>query len=279
LNADSAEFPELHDAAITALLEALYRRYHCDFRDYARSSLRRRLAVALRQFRSSGLEELQERVLADPSECGRLLEILTIQVSEFFRDPGYFQAFRERVVPYLRTYPSIKIWVAGCSSGEEVYSLAIVLHEEGVLERSLIYATDINPSALRIAERGIYELGRIAGATRSYQQSGATGSLSDYYSAAYENAVFASWLRARIVFADHSLSTDTVFSEVQFVTCRNVLIYFNRALQDRALGIFNEALCPRGFLGLGSRESLRFSTHSAQFSDFDPAHRIYRRLA
>ena len=125
-----------------------------------------------------------------------------------------------------------------------------------------------------MAEQCIYELNRIAGATRNYQQSGARGALADYYSAAYENAVFASWLRARIVFADHSLATDSVFSEVQFVTCRNVLIYFNRALQDRALGIFKEALCPRGFLGLGTKESVRFSEHSAAFSDFDHVHRI-----
>ena len=147
MNEESGGSVEFDDADITALLDALYQKYHCDFRGYARSSLRRRLIVALRQFRCAGLGDLEERVLADPSVCRRFLEILTVQVSEFFRDPGYFRAFRQEVVPYLRTYPSIKIWVAGCSAGEEVYSLAVVLHEEGVLERSLIYATDISASA------------------------------------------------------------------------------------------------------------------------------------
>ena len=194
-----------------------------------------------------------------------------------FRDPEYFLALRERVVPLLRTYPSLKLWVAGCSGGEEAYSLAILLHEEGLLSKTLIYATDINTRMLQKATAGIYEVGRIAGFTANHQRSGAHTSLSDYYTAAYGRAVFNKSLKDHIVFSDHSLATDSVFAEVQLVSCRNVLIYFNRTLRDRALGLFREALCRRGFLGLGAKESLRFSSQADAFLDFAPAQRIFQR--
>ena len=164
-----------------------------------------------------------------------------------FRDPAYFRALREQVVPLLRTYPSLKVWVAGCSTGEEAYSLAILLREEGLLQRTLIYATDINPHTLERAEAGIYAIDRIAGFTINHRESGAKSSLSDYYTAAYGRAIFDKSLREHIVFSDHSLATDSVFAEVQFVSCRNVLIYFNRALQDRAVGLFRDSLCRKGF--------------------------------
>jgi chemotaxis protein methyltransferase CheR len=206
-----------------------------------------------------------------------LLDFLTVQVSEMFRDPGYFRALRERVVPLLRTYPSLKLWVAGCSAGEEAYSLAILLREEGLLANALIYATDINPRALQRAASGVYEVERIAGFTANHQRSGARSSLSDYYTAAYGRAVFDKSLRDHIVFSDHSLATDSVFAEVQLVSCRNVLIYFNRALQDRALGLFGDALCHNGFLSIGSKESIRFSAHADQFMDFDRRERIFQK--
>src|SRR3569832_62323 len=177
------------------------------------------------------------------------------------------------VGPVLRTYPSLKIWVAGCSTGEEVYSLANLLREEGLLDRSLIYATDINPNVLQKATAGVYEVDRIAAFTEAHRKSGARTSLSDYYTAAYGRAVFDKSLREHIVFSDHSLATDSVFAEVQFVSCRNVLIYFNRDLQDRAIGLFRDALCRKGFLGIGSKESLRFSSHAGSFAEVAPRER------
>jgi chemotaxis protein methyltransferase CheR len=265
------------DIELPLLLEAVYRKYHYDFRGYAAASLKRRLTQAMDRFGCRTLSQLQDRVLHEPGLFPALLDFLTVQVSEMFRDPSYFRAVREKVVPLLRTYPSLKFWVAGCSTGEEVYSLAILLAEEGLLERSLIYATDINAGALERAQSGIYEAARIGGFTENHRKSGARSSLSDYYTAAYGKAVFDKALKANVVFADHSLSTDSTFSEVQFVSCRNVLIYFDRTLQDRVLGLFRESLCRKGFLGLGAKESLRFSAHSYAFSDFSAADRIFQK--
>ena len=267
------------DIELPLLLEAVYRKYHYDFRGYAAASLKRRLTQAMERFDCRTLSQLQGRLLHEPALFPALLDFLTVQVSEMFRDPPYFRALREKVVPLLRTYPSLKIWVAGCSTGEEVYSLAILLQEEGLLERSLIYATDINASALERAQAGIYDAARISGFTENHRKSGARSSLSDYYTAAYGKAVFDKSLKTNIVFADHSLSTDSAFSEVQLVSCRNVLIYFNRGLQDRVLGLFRESLCRKGFLGLGAKESLRFSTHSYAFSDFVASDRIFQKEA
>ena len=259
------------------LIEAIYQVYHYDFRGYAAASLKRRLRTALLRFECRTLSQLQDRLINEPGFFGSLLNFLTVPVSEMFRDPGYFRAIREQVVPMLRTYPSIKVWVAGCSTGEEVYSLAILLHEEGLLERTLIYATDINPQTLEQAQAGVYDVDRIAAFTDSHQRSGGRSSLSDYYVAAYGRAVFDKSLRRRVVFSDHSLATDSVFAEVQFVSCRNVLIYFNRELQDRALRLFREALCHKGFLGIGSKESIRFSSETGAFGDFVREERIFQK--
>jgi chemotaxis protein methyltransferase CheR len=208
---------------------------------------------------------LEEKLSSEPATLGALLQFLTVQVSDLFRDPPYYAAFREHVVPELATYPSPRIWIAGCSTGEEVYSLAIVLAEANLLERTTVYATDINQESLTRAEGGVYPLDRIAAFSANYQRAGGAGSLSEYYTAGYGGAVFSRWLRQRVVFTDHSLATDNVFAEVQAVSCRNVLIYFDRTLQDRAVGLFKDALCRRGFLGIGGSESLRFSTHSPAF--------------
>ena len=267
------------DIELRLLIDAIFHRYHYDFRGYAQASLKRRLGTALLQFDCKTLSQLQDRVLHDPSVFPALLEYLTVQVSDMFRDPSYFRSLREEVVPLLRTYPSLKIWVAGCSAGEEVYSLAILLQEEGLLERTLIYATDINPHALRAAESGVFDMERVATFTENHARSGARTSLSDYYTALYGRVVLDKSLRQHIVFSDHSLATDNVFAEVHLVSCRNVLIYFERDLQNRALGLFREALCHRGFLGLGSKESLRFSAQSGAFDDFVGEDRIYRKKA
>jgi chemotaxis protein methyltransferase CheR len=265
------------DVEFRLLIEAIYQVYHYDFRGYAAASLKRRLRTALVNFECQTLSQLQDRLINEPGFFGALLNFLTVPVSEMFRDPGYFRAIREQVVPLLRTYPSIKVWVAGCSTGEEVYSLAVLLHEEGLLERTLIYATDINPQSLQKAEAGVYDVERIAAFTNNHQRSGARSSLSDYYVAAYGRAVFDKALRRRIVFSDHSLATDSVFAEVQLISCRNVLIYFNRQLQDRALQLFREALCRKGFLGIGSKESVRFSSEAEAFEGFVSAERIFQK--
>jgi chemotaxis protein methyltransferase CheR len=267
------------DIEFDLLIDAIYRQYHFDFRGYAPASLRRRLRAAMTRFGCNTLSQLQDRVLHDRTIFVPLLDFLTVQVSEMFRDPGYFRALREQVVPLLRTYPSLRVWVAGCSAGEEAYSLAILLQEEGLLDKTIIYATDINLQTLQKAMSGVYELDRIAGFTANHHKSGAHSSLSDYYTAAYGRAVFDKSLKEHIVFSDHSLATDSVFAEVQLVSCRNVLIYFNRALQDRALGLFREALCRQGFLGIGAKESMRFSSHSAGFLNFVPEERIYQKRA
>lgn len=269
--------PGVEDIEIQLLLEALYQRYHYDFRHYARASIKRRLVQARGQLGYASFSAMQEALLHDDAVLPGLLNYLTVQVSEMFRDPGYFRALREKVLPHLGTYPSLKVWVAGCSHGEELYSLSILFREEGLDRRTLFYATDINPEALHAAEAGIYPLERIRKFTENHQKSGARSSLSDYYTADYGRAVFDKTLRERVVFSDHSLVTDAVFAEMHLISCRNVLIYFDRPLQDRALSLFRDSLTRKGFLGLGSKESLRFSAHAAAFSDFVREERIYQR--
>lgn len=259
------------------LLEAIYRKYRYDFRQYAAASVKRRLRGAMARMQCESLSQLQHKVLHDEAAFGVLLDHLTVPVSDLFRDPPYFRAVREQVVPFLRTYPSLKVWVAGCSTGEEAYSLAILLLEEELLSRTIIYATDINPRSLQRAEAGVYPIASLPSFTENHRLAGGRSSLADYYTAAYDRAVFDARLRDRIVFSDHSLSTDAVFAEVQFVSCRNVLIYFDRALQDRAVGLFHDALCRRGFLGIGAHESLRFSRHAGAFSEVSREDRIYRK--
>jgi len=259
------------------LMEAIYLKYSYDFRDYSGASQKRRVLHALMQMDCASISALQERVLHDPDAFMQLLQFLTIPTSEMFRDPGYFLALREHVVPHLHTYPSLKIWIAGCSTGEEVYSMAIMLKEEGLLDRSIIYATDINPHSLDRARKGVFPLERMRAYTASYQQAGGRGAFSDYFTAAYDSALFDRSLIENVSFADHSLATDSVFSETQLVCCRNVLIYFNRKLQDRALGLFRESLCHRGFLGLGSKESIDFSSYADAFEPLVRPERIYRK--
>jgi chemotaxis protein methyltransferase CheR len=263
---------------LSSLLEAIYRVYHHDFRSYAAASIRRRVRAALVYFKCETIAGLEDRVLGDPQRFAALLRFLTVRVTDMFRDPSYFRALRDHVVPYLQTYASLKIWVAGCATGEEAYSLAILLSEEGLLDRARIYATDIDPGSLCIAQAGVYDAGRLAGFSDNYRLSGGRGSLVDHYAMACGGAVLDRSLRNAIVFSEHSLATDSAFAEVQLVSCRNVLIYFERELQDRAVGVLRESLCRKGFLGLGLRETLRFTSHAAAFAEYLPAVRIYQRL-
>jgi chemotaxis protein methyltransferase CheR len=265
------------DRELHALLDSLFEQRHYDFRRYAPASLRRRVSLALTQLGCKGLSELSEKVRHDHAAFDALLGVLTVQVSEMFRDPPFYAHFRTEVVPELASYPSFRLWVAGCSSGEEIYSLAIILAEEGILERALIYATDINPAALERARAGIYPVDRIATFSKNYFASGGKASLSRYYRTAYEAAVFERSLTSNVVFADHSLATDAVFAEVQVVTCRNVLIYFDKQLQARALGLFKDSLGRRGFLGLGSRETVQFSPHASSFKLLHAMESWYQR--
>lgn len=267
----------LDDIEIELLLEALYQRYHYDFRHYARASIKRRLLHARDRLGFASISALQDKVLREPDTLPALLNYLTVQVSEMFRDPGYFRALREQVIPHLRTYPSLKVWVAGCSRGEELYSLSILFREEGLDKRTLFYATDINPEALQAAEAGIYPLEQVRKFTENHTKSGSRSSLSDYYTADYGRAIFDKTLRSNVVFSDHSLVTDAVFAEMHLISCRNVLIYFDRELQDRALGLFHDSLTHMGFLGLGKKESLRFSRYAKAFSDFAPEEKVFQR--
>ena len=266
------------DIEIRLLIEAIYLKYSYDFRDYSGASIKRRVLHAVRQFDCKTISALQERVLHDPAVFMQLLQLLTIPVSEMFRDPEHFLAIRQEVVPILKTYPSLKIWIAGCSTGEEVYSMAILLREEGLLDRTIIYATDINPRSLEKAKQGIFSLENVRAYTHNYQKAGGQRSFADYYTAAYDYAIFDKSLRENVTFADHSLATDSVFSETNLISCRNVLIYFNKNLQNRAFGLFEESLCHRGFLMLGSKETLDFSDYSKQFTPVLKHERIYRKL-
>lgn len=265
------------DIEMGLLLEALFQKYHYDFRGYASASLKRRLVQAQAHFGCHSLSDLQDKLLRDSSILPRLLSFLTVQVSEFFRDPSYFRTMREKVLPHLKTYPSLKVWIAGCSNGEEIYSFAIMFREEGLENKTMFYATDINPEALKKAQNGVYELSRIPLFTENHQKSGGKLSLSDYYTAAYGAATFDKTLRQRVVFSDHSLVSDQVFAEMHLISCRNVLIYFDRDLQNRAVGLCRDSLVRKGFLGLGSKESLRFTDYNDDFDVFSAENKIYQK--
>lgn len=266
------------DIELRMLMEAIYLKYNYDFREYTGASQKRRVLHAVREMGCENVSSLQARVMHDPAAFSQLLQYLTIPVSEMFRDPSFYAALRTEVMPHLGTYPSLKIWIAGCSTGEEVYSMAILLKEEGLLERSIIYATDINPQSLDAARRGVFPLRQMQLFTENYQKAGGKRAFSDYYTAAYDGALFDKSLVENVTFADHSLATDAVFSETQLISCRNVMIYFNRKLQDRVLGLFHESLCHRGFLALGSKESIEFSAYSGRFEPLVKRERIYRKL-
>ena len=270
---------DVEEIEIALLLEAIYRRYGFDFREYAAASLRRRLWRRASGEGLSTISALQERVLHDPAVMQRLLRDLSISVTAMFRDPSFYVAFREKVAPLLRTYPFTRIWVAGCSTGEEVYSLAILLEEEGLLDRARIYATDINEAVLEQARRGVFALEKMREYTQNYVHAGGTRAFSEYYLASYDGAQFDRRLVQNAVFAQHNLVSDNAFNEFHVVVCRNVMIYFDRALQERVLGLFDESLVKLGILGLGHKETLRFSKLARRYEELDAAEKLYRKAA
>lgn len=259
------------------LLEGVFRHYGHDFRSYAYSSLRRRLKKRLEEEQLPSFSALQARILHDPEAMDRLLRDLSVNVTGMFRDPSFFLELRKKVVPILRTYPFVRIWHAGCATGEEVYALAIMLEEEGLYERSRIYATDMNAEALERAKQGIFPIARMREYTSNYLQAGGTKSFSEYYTAHYEAAMFDPRLRRNVLFAQHNLATDTSFSEFNLILCRNVLIYFDRSLKERVFKLFADSLASLGVLCLGRRESLRFTAAELDYEEFDARERIYRR--
>jgi chemotaxis protein methyltransferase CheR len=273
----SSDDRELERLELELLLEAIHQRYGYDFRGYARASLRRRLwrRADLEGLRS--LSGLQERVLHDPLCMERLLADLSINVTAMFRDPGFHAALRESVLPIVRTSPFIRIWVAGCSSGEEVVSLAIALREADLLERSLIYATDMDADVISRARSGSFPVEKLRDYTRNYLEAGGSEAFSRYYAVIGDRAVFDPELLKDVVFAQHNLATDRSFNEFDLVMCRNVLIYFARALQDRVLTLFEESLGRRGVLALGRKETLNGTSLEHSFEPIDQAEKIYRR--
>lgn len=270
---------QIEQIEIDLLLEAVYRRYGYDFRSYARASIERRVRQFLSRQGLGSIMELTDQVLHDPKLFSSLARYFSIAVTELFRDPWAYRVLREKVVPVLQTWPHFKVWHAGCSSGEEVYSLAILLREEEVYHRSTIYATDFNDSVLQQAREGIYEIDRLKDATRNYQGAGGKASFSDYYHARYGAAVMDGSLRERIVFSNHNLVTDTVFSEMHLIFCRNVLIYFDRGLQNRVLKLFDESLVNGGFLCLGSKEDIQFTEVADRYEVVDRQARIFKKKA
>ena len=269
---------DLERLEIELLLEGVYRHYGFDFRSYAYASIRRRLWKRVEGEGLATISELQARILHDPDAMERLLLDLSVNVTAMFRDPKFYVAFREQVVPLLRTYPFIRLWHAGCSTGEEVYSMAILLDEEGLYDRARIYATDINDVVIQRAKSGIFPLDRMQEYTENYLRAGGKRSFSEYYTAKYDGALFNSTLTRNIVFSQHNLVTDRSFSEFHVIFCRNVLIYFDRTLQNRVHSLFYDSLVMLGILALGSKESLKFSQYEPCYEKLSVAEKLYRKV-
>jgi chemotaxis protein methyltransferase CheR len=269
---------EVEELEVELLLEAVFRRYGFDFREYARASLKRRLWRRMTAEHLETISQLQDRLLHDPPCMERLLLDLSINVTAMFRDPSFYVAFRDRVVPTLHTYPFTRIWCAGCSTGEEVYSLAILLEEEGLYERTRIYATDINETVLETAKAGVFAIDRMQQYTQNYIRAGGTRDFSEYYVAAYDGARFSRSLTENVVFAQHNLATDRAFNEFNVIVCRNVMIYFDKALQARVHDLFYGSLDTFGILGLGHKESVAFTPYADAYEVIDLAERIYRKI-
>jgi chemotaxis protein methyltransferase CheR len=270
---------ELERLEIELLLDAVHRRYGFDFREYAQASLKRRLYRRMAAENLQTISQLQDRLLHDPPCMERLLLDLSINVTSMFRDPTFYVAFREKVVPALHTYPFTRIWCAGCSTGEEVYSLAILLSEEGLYSRTRIYATDINENVLATAREGVFPLDKMKGYTQNYLRAGGKSDFSEYYVAAYDGVRFSRALTENVVFAQHNLAMDRSFNAFNVILCRNVMIYFDKALQDRVHGLFYESLETFGILGLGHKESITFTPYVDRYEEIDATERIYRKLA
>jgi len=266
------------DDQISSLIDHIFERYGFDFRDYACASLRRRVTAILRSERVDSIGALQERILADSLAFQRFVHGISVSVTSMFRDPSFYAAFRTEIVPLLATYPFIRLWLAGCSTGEEVYSVAIVLHEEGLYDRSRIYATDVDILSVKAAEKGIFPLAGMKEYSANHLKSGGKHSLSTYYTADAENALFRNHLKSNIVFAQHNLVCDASFNEFHVILCRNVLIYFNSALRERVLLLLHDSLITFGVLGLGAKESLRFCNVEPCYEQINLNEKLYRKV-
>lgn len=269
MDLDNKEFKEL--------LESIRFVYGYDFTDYAEASVRRRIDHFMNSRKIATSDKLGRMILQDEKLFEEFIQEVSVTVTEMFRDPVFYKSLREHVINRLATYPFIKIWIAGCATGEEVYSIAILLQEEELLNRSVIYATDINQKSLQIAREGIYPVENMKSYTTNYQKTGGTKSFSEYYKAKYNSVMFDKSLKQNIVFAVHNLAIDKSFNEFQLIICRNVLIYFNQRLQNKVINLFYESLCPFGFLGLGNKESLLFSEKRKHFEEIDRKEKIFMK--
>jgi len=272
------ESNEAEDIEIGLLLEGLFRIHGFDFRDYSRTSIKRRILELMRTEGVRTVSALQDRVLHDGASLDRLLLGLSVHATSMFRDPSFYATFRKEVVPLLKTYPTVQVWIAGCSTGEEVYSLAILLREEGLYERCRIYATDISQNVLRKARDGIFPLSAMREYTNNYHQAGGAHEFSDYYTAQYDNAIFSSTLRNNVVFSEHNLATDGSFNEFQVILCRNVMIYFNKELQARVHNLLYDSLSMFGVFGLGNKESLKFTPRAESYQHLNHNDKLYRKV-
>jgi chemotaxis protein methyltransferase CheR len=278
MNKPQARANELEEIEITLLLEGLYRAYGFDFREYSRVSIRRRLLEFMRTEKLETISAYQDQLLHDPGSVERLLLGLSVHATAMFRDPSFYLTFRKKVVPLLKTYPTVQIWVAGCSTGEEVYSLAILLHEEGLYQRSRIYATDISPVVLKKAKSGIFPLVSMRDYTNNYHLAGGMNDFSDYYTASYDGVIFSSALSNNVVFSEHNLATDGSFNEFQVILCRNVMIYFNKQLQERVHNLLYNSLSMFGVFGLGNKESMKFTPRAESYEHLNGHDKLYRKV-
>ena len=269
----------VEDTELQLLLEGVNQQTGYDFRQYARPSLKRRIAHAIHRAGLTTISELQDQVLHDPRSLERLLEGISVSVTSMFRDPVFFRAIREEVVPLLRTYPFIRVWNAGCATGEEAYSIAILLEEEGLLDRCRIYATDMNKSVLKTAREGIFPLSAMKSYTNNYQQAGGRAAFSEYYTARYDSAIIRPSLRKNMVFSQHNLVTDSSFNQFHLILCRNVMIYFSGTLQSRVHGLLHDSLCTFGFLGMGQRESMLFTAEEDSYERVADDTKLFRKVA
>lgn len=269
---------DLEEVELSLLMEGIFRLHGFDFRDYSYPSLKRRVMKRVYGENLTSISSLQDKVLREPACMERLLLDLSINVTAMFRDPGFYVAFRLKVIPLLRTYPFVRIWHAGCSTGEEVYSMAILLEEEGLYDRCRIYATDMNEPVLDKARKGIFPLASMKENTSNYLAAGGSAEFSNYYTAKYDSSIFDPSLKRNVVFAQHNLAIDESFNVFNVIFCRNVLIYFNNQLQERVLKLFHESLETFGILGLGNKESLRYTSVVDSYEELDEAQRLYRRV-
>jgi chemotaxis protein methyltransferase CheR len=274
----ATEVVDLEDIEISLLLEGLYRAHGFDFREYSRASVKRRILEMMRAENLGTVSAFQDRVLHDAGCLDRFLLGLSVHATAMFRDPSFYLTFRRKVVPLLRTYPTVQIWVAGCSTGEEVYSLAILLQEERLHGKCRIYATDISQAVLRKARDGIFPLASMRDYTNNYHLAGGANEFSDYYTAQYDSVIFSSALKSNVVFSEHNLATDGSFNEFQVILCRNVMIYFNKDLQARVHKLLYDSLSMFGVFGLGNKESLKFTPRAAFYEHLNDKDKLYRKV-